>query len=227
MTGVSAESAGERLMVFAKAPVPGRVKTRLELPPTTAARLHAAFVRDVVARHQRPGRRVTVWRALDADHALWGELVDRHGVRLATQRGDDLGARMAAAFGEELAGGGPVVVLGTDSPSLPPRLVDAAFAALDEVPAVVGPACDGGYYLLGLRGAVPPVFPADMPWGTGEVLTRTLRALATSGAPFRVLDPWYDVDRLADLMLLKYHLPSLIAAGDPPPRRTMAALSTE
>ncbi len=221
------DAPGERLMIFAKAPVPGRVKTRLELPPTTAARLHAAFVRDVVARHQRPGRRVTVWRALDVDHPLWSELVERHGVRLATQGEGDLGARMAAAFADELAGGGPVVVLGTDSPSLPPRLVDAAFAALAEVPAVIGPACDGGYYLLGLRGEVPPVFPTDMPWGTEVVLTRTLRALAATGAPFRVLDPWYDVDRITDLALLKYHLPSLIAAGDPAPTRTLAAMSTE
>lgn len=220
----SRDGIGERLMVFAKAPVPGKVKTRLALPPTTAARLQAAFVRDVVARHVKPGRRVTVWRALDLDHPLWAELVAEHGVALAAQGEGDLGARMAAAFGVELAAGGPVVIVGTDSPSLPPRLVDAAFAALAEVPAVIGPASDGGYYLLGLRDGIPPVFGPGIEWGSETVLGRTLAALAASGVAFRVLDPWYDVDRPEDLVLLSHHLPSLIAAGDPPPVRTMAAL---
>lgn len=219
----SGDAISQRLMVFAKAPVPGRVKTRLALPPTTAARLQAAFVRDVVARHVKPGRRVTVWRALDLDHPLWAELCAEHGVALAAQGEGDLGARMAAAFAAELAAGGPVVIVGTDSPSLPPRLVDAAFAALAEVPAVIGPASDGGYYLLGLRGAVPPVFEG-IEWGTDTVLARTLAALAASGTAFRVLDPWYDVDRPDDLVLLRHHLPSLAAAGDPSPVRTIAVL---
>ena len=115
----------ERLMVFAKAPVPGRVKTRLCLPPERAAALHSAFVRDVVDRHQRPGRALTVWRAGDLEHPLWADL----GVALGIQQGADLGARMRHAFTRELSGDARVVVVGTDSPSLPPRLVDAAFAA--------------------------------------------------------------------------------------------------
>ncbi|MCA9558918.1 MAG: hypothetical protein KC583_10180, partial [Myxococcales bacterium] len=82
-----------RLMVFAKAPTPGRVKTRLQPPltPAQAAELHGAFVRDVVARHDRADRTLTVWRAGDLDHPLWADL----GVPLATQATGDLGARMA------------------------------------------------------------------------------------------------------------------------------------
>ena len=197
------------------------MKTRLCPPctPADAADLHGAFVRDVVARHQRVGRRTTVWRAGDADHPLWGDL----GVPLARQRGGDLGARMAAAFADECGDGARVVVLGTDSPSLPPSLVDAAFEALAHVPCVLGPACDGGYYLLGARGSVPPVFD-DMPWGSAGVLPRTLAALRTACVPVHLLPFWYDVDRPADLDLLRAHLPVLAALGEPAPMHTMAWL---
>jgi rSAM/selenodomain-associated transferase 1 len=228
MTPLPSDDNPERLMIFAKAPVPGRVKTRLGLPPASAAALHAAFVQDVVARHQRPGRRVTVWRTLDLDHPLWQTLVDRHGIALAEQCDGPLGRRMASAFATELRPTGershPVVILGTDSPTLPPRLVDAAFAALADVPAVIGPASDGGYYLLGLRDGIPPIFGDDIEWGTATVFERTIAALVAYGVAFRVLDPWYDIDRPADLALLRHHLPSLEAAGEPLPVFTLAAL---
>lgn len=213
----------ERLMIFAKAPAPGRVKTRLELPPGDAAALHAAFVRDVVARHARPGRRVTVWRAGDLEHPLWGALVAAHGVALAAQPKGDLGDRMAAAFAAEGAGGEPVVILGTDSPTLPPSHVDRAFAALDAHEAVIAPACDGGYVLLGLRGAAAldrAVFPPGLAWGTPAVLPATLAALAARG-DFAVLDPWYDVDRPLDLVWMRRHLATL---EGPPPIHALAAL---
>ncbi len=208
-----------RLMVFAKAPEPGRVKTRLALPPEHAARLHAAFLHDVVERHTRPGRRLTVWRAGDLEHPIWAAL----NARLDVQPSGDLGARMSAAFQTELAGGGPVVILGTDSPTLPPALVDAAFAALEAVDVVVGPACDGGYYLLGARGGVPPVF--DGPgWGGPGVLAHTLDSLEAAAIPYRLLDFWYDVDRPEDLALMRAHVPALAASGEVPPRFTLRAL---
>jgi len=210
--------SAETLMIFAKAPEPGRVKTRLGLPPDHAAALHAAFVRDVIDRHRRPHRQTTVWRAGDLAHPFWPTL----GVTLAVQDAGGLGARMAAAFARELADDARVVVVGTDSPSLPPRLVDAAFAALTRCPLVIGPACDGGYYLLGMRGVVAPVFPDDMPWGTDEVLPRTLAAARDAGLDYHLLDFWYDVDRPADLALLRDHLHALAAAGEPLPTASCA-----
>ena len=150
---------GERLIVFAKAPEPGRVKTRLQLPPALAARVHEAFVRDVVARHEKEGREIVVWRAGDLAHPLWFDL----GVELGVQPSGPLGARMDAALAAGLEVARKVVIVGTDSPSLPPSLVDQAFTALDEHPVVLGPACDGGYYLIGATGGVPAVFPDDMP----------------------------------------------------------------
>ena len=105
---------------------------------------------------------------------------------------------------------------------MPPRLVDAAFAALDTDPLVIGPACDGGYYLLGMTGAVAPIFLADMAWGTDEVLPRTLSAASDAAIDYRLLEFWYDVDRPADMALLRAHLPALDAAGESRPTATCA-----
>lgn len=209
----------QTLMVFAKAPVPRRVKTRLipAVGADGAATLHAAFVRDVVARHQRGDRRLVVWRGGDVDHPLWADL----GVELETQPEGDLGDRLKVAFAKELAGGAAVVVLGTDSPTLPPGLVDAAFAALETHPVVIGPACDGGYYLIGMRGAVVPVFDG-VAWGTESVFAHTIETLNAAGVDYAVLDFWYDVDRPDDLRLLRalrHRLPA------PTPTHTLAALA--
>ena len=88
--------SAETLMIFAKAPEPGCVKTRLALPPEHAAAVHAAFVRDVIDRYQQPHRRTTVWRAGDLGHPFWDTL----GVALDVQGEGGLGARMAAAFAQ-------------------------------------------------------------------------------------------------------------------------------
>lgn len=209
----------EKLMIFAKAPAPGRVKTRLApaIGEAGAARLHAAFVRDVVARHAKAQRHLTVWRGGDLAHALWFEL----GAELATQCPGDLGARLAEAFTTELADGSAVVVLGTDSPTLPPRLVDRAFADLQTHSVVLGPACDGGYYLLGVRGALPPVFEG-IDWGTESVFAQTVEALNAAGLEFALLPYWYDIDRPDDLRMLRamrHRLP------DPQPKHTLSALA--
>jgi rSAM/selenodomain-associated transferase 1 len=206
-----------RLAIFARAPSPGRTKTRLvpAVGEQGAADLHAAFVADVVERHRAPGRAITVWRD-GGDDPIWGEL----GVDLADQPPGDLGDRLKACAAREA----PVVILGTDSPTLPPAFVDAAFAALEDVPVVLGPANDGGYYLVGVRADAPPIFD-DVPWGTDRVLVHTLRHLRRAACRYTLLDFWYDVDRPADLALLAAHLPALEAAGVPVPPRTRAVLS--
>ncbi len=216
-------SAAAHVLVFAKAPVPGQVKSRLQ-PPLTAAQaadLHGAFVRDVVARERRADRPLTVCQAGDADHPFWGCLAEP-GVGFAPQVGADLGQRMAHALEAGLATAEAVVLIGTDTPSLPAHVVDAAFAALAEVPVVLGPACDGGYYLIGARGAVPPVFDG-VPWGTDAVLGATLQRLDDAGLPWRLVDFWYDVDRPADLTLLRRHLGQR-AGGLPATRAALRAL---
>ena len=115
---------------------------------------------------------------------------------------------METALTTELQEFEKVVIIGTDSPTLPPRFVDEAFGLLEQQDVVLGPACDGGYFLIGARGTAPRVFPQEMPWGTETVLTKTMARLVEQGVSFGLLPFWYDVDRPEDLSLLKLHLTS-------------------
>jgi glycosyltransferase A (GT-A) superfamily protein (DUF2064 family) len=101
-----------------------------------------------------------------------------------------------------LARADAVVVLGTDSPDLPLERVERAFEALQTVDVCIGPAEDGGYYLVGCRGRTPPIFDAGVPWGTSEVMAATTARLVEAGAAFTLLDDWYDIDEASDLTRL-------------------------
>ena len=199
----------ERVLIFAKAPVPGQVKTRLEplLGPDRAARLHEAFLRDVLARARaRIGSDTVLYH--HPEHP--GLILESLDVTLAPQRGSDLGERMASALTEqEEAGVERVVILGSDSPDLPPAALDRAFAILHTRQLVLGPAVDGGYWLVGARG-VPRAALTDIPWGTDAVLSATLAAVQRHGLDAGLLDVWYDVDRPDNLRFLKTHLDFLL-----------------
>lgn len=205
-------------MIFAKAPIPGQAKTRLipAVGPEGAARLQAAFLRDVIERHGH--RPPTVWWS--GEHPIWATL----GVGLAEQPAGDLGHRQAVAFAAEGVSEAAVVVVGTDSPTLPPELVDLAFETLARVPAVVGPARDGGYYLLGLRGVDPEHLPgvfAGIPWSTPTVCGDLQAGLRRAGIPFEIMPFWYDVDEPADLEAFTTRR---FLLSPPLPRHTLAAL---
>jgi len=178
------------LAVFAKAPAPGRVKTRLRpaLDDEQAARLAAAFVRDTLHKAARLGPPVTVYYA--GDRALLTPLAPPD-VRWAEQGGGDLGARMARVPA-------PCLILGADSPHLPLPLLRAALAALPLYDVVLGPAEDGGYYLIGLRAPQPALFE-EVAWSTGEVLAQTLARADALGLAVHQTPPWYDLDTPADL----------------------------
>lgn len=199
----------ERLLLFAKAPRPGHVKTRLAKTygDDVAARLYTAFVRDLV-RRVRADRCVIYHDPVEP-----GPVLEALGLPLLPQRGLDLGARLEAAFTDEHgAGSERVVVIGCDTPDLPLDRVDHAFAALGFADLVLGPALDGGYYLIGARG-VPPVF-ADIPWGSGEVLATTVLRARAAGLEVASLEPWYDVDDEHALHFLHAHLRLLAACGE-------------
>jgi rSAM/selenodomain-associated transferase 1 len=121
------------------------------------------------------------------------------GIRYRDQGAGDLGARMLRAFRERLAGeGSRAVIIGTDCPSLDAATIASAFAALEDHDLVVGPALDGGYYLVGLQAPQPVLF-RDMPWGTARVLSETLERAAAAGLSVARLQPLADVDRPEDL----------------------------
>jgi uncharacterized protein len=189
------------LVVFAKAPIPGQVKTRLcpPLTPDEAATLHGSFVLDTLERTKA----VVATLKLPIDRYLACAPSATHVFfKIMDQVGDDLGGRMSQAFGTLFARGyRQVVLIGTDVPTLPLDHVKQALIALENHDLVLGPALDGGYYLIGLKRMTPELF-ADIPWSTDQVLRLTQRKAATIGLKASLVQPWRDVDTLADLEAL-------------------------
>jgi rSAM/selenodomain-associated transferase 1 len=134
--------------------------------------------------------------------AFFKIMEERQAVRLLDQEGDDLGARMDGVFHTLFARGyGRVVIAGTDVPSLPLETYHQAVQLLDRYDAVLGPALDGGYYLIGLKKAAPPLF-RDIPWSTDRVLALTKEKAAMQGLSVGFLPEWRDVDTIDDLNML-------------------------
>ena len=130
---------------------------------------------------------------------------------LTPQAKGDLGQRMVSFFETQLAQGRDdrVVLIGTDSPTLPLAMIEMAFDALRTVPVVLGPTCDGGYYLVGATGQVPPIF-AGIDWSTPSVWQQTIDRLHAASCRFAELPRWYDVDDLQDLFQVADELKQLV-----------------
>jgi hypothetical protein len=198
------------LVIFAKAPVPGQVKTRLcpPLTPDEAATLHGSFVLDTLERTKVAATRLDVpfdrylACAPSSTHVFFKIMEERQGVRLIDQEGDDLGHRMKRAFEAMFARGyRRVLIVGTDVPSLPLDYYRHALEKLEQNDLVLGPARDGGYYLIGLKRAVPDLF-SDMPWSTDRVLGLTRARADGLGLSQGFLPEWRDVDTIDDLHAL-------------------------
>ena len=209
-TGSAPPRAANALVVFAKAPVPGQVKTRLcpPLTPDEAATLHGSFVLDQLERTKAAMAKFKL--SLDrfvacspsATHVFFKILSARHGVGLLDQTGEDLGARMYQVFTTLFSRGYQrIVLVGTDVPNLPLTHYRQAFELLQQQDVVFGPAQDGGYYLLGLRKPVPELF-RDIPWSTDQVLAMTEQRAAEAGVSHARVPVWRDVDTLDDLKAL-------------------------
>lgn len=192
------------LIVFAKLPVPGRVKTRLTPPltPEEAAELYRCMLLDTLAK-VRSLPQVQRFLFFQDEPAAFPYF---QGIApdfvLLPQQGCDLGARMAGAFREILSRGHQrVVIVGTDAPDLPVDYLHQAFRALAEesVDVVFGPSADGGYYLLALK-AVPDCLFAGIAWSTGTVLAESLTRAEEAGLRVRLLPEWHDVDTPTDLL---------------------------
>jgi rSAM/selenodomain-associated transferase 2/rSAM/selenodomain-associated transferase 1 len=192
-----------RLQVFAKPPVAGLVKRRLAVSIGDDAAL--AVYRDLLLRTLRVAavaRRtgivsdVELWVAPDAPPgplASWGE---QHGFALKTQSGADLGERMRNAARSALEAGMPAIIVGTDAPDLDIAYLARASAALQAGDAVIGPAEDGGYVLIGVARELP-IF-SDIPWSTPAVLERTRERLRSVASLWTELPTSWDVDTAED-----------------------------
>ncbi|KAA9333354.1 glycosyltransferase [Hymenobacter busanensis] len=188
------------LLVFARHPELGQVKTRLAhaVGAEEALRVYRALLASTHSAVDAVAAQKTLWLA---GHAPTGESEFAHwaGFEQHPQPAGDLGQRMYAAFAAAFAAGATAaVIIGTDCPDLRPAHLNAAFYQLQNHDVVIGPALDGGYYLLGLRTLVPDFF-LHKPWSTDAVLTATLADAQRLGLRVAQLPALSDVDTAADL----------------------------
>ena len=204
------------LGIFVKYPLAGDVKTRIaaELGGQRAAEIYAAFVADVVARFQLTADERYLCFAPSQDESReYFERLAGPGYRLWPQPGGNLGVRMRQFFDDHLGSTDRrVIVIGSDSPTLPREFVERAYDDLGGADCVLGPATDGGYYLIGMQGRVWPLFE-EIEWGGSRVLEQTIRHVVAAGGRPALLPVWYDVDTPGDLQVLAGHLDALEAAG--------------
>ncbi len=210
---------GGVLGVFAKWPEPGKVKTRLAevIGPEDAADVHRTILLDLLDQWadaeglDTKSRRVLVFAPNDAGPRFDTIVPSRFA--LQPQVEGNLGTRLEAFFeGEFQEGASKVVAIGSDSPTLDPSFVLSAFLCLDQKHVVIGPAFDGGYYLIGSRNPLPPIF-RGIDWSTSCVLTQTVERLEESGRSLALLPPWYDIDTIDDWRMLDGHLRALRLSG--------------
>ncbi len=220
--------------LFAKPAVAGQVKTRLcpPLTPSQAAELYRAFLIDTACALEATGFRWGVFSPdPGAQRAGWPEAAPAPGF-WRKQNGNDLGERMLGAIRDLAVDGSEgSILVGSDHPSVPVEKLRRGAELVTGADLVLGPALDGGYYLIGMRAPRPRVFQ-EVPWSTPAVLPTTLDRIREERLSARFLDPWYDVDDAGDLRFLRNHLEALAlergeAAPCPHTRAVLAALSLE
>ena len=195
-----------RLLVFARLPELGRVKTRLgeSIGAERALAVYEAMLRDVLRAIGKSDSGLEIeilWVPTDsANLATLQRAFGDH--QLAMQTGETLGDRMAMAFSERFFfhRTQQIVAIGVDEPRIDRAMIDDAFMLLESCDWVIGPAQDGGYYLIGCRGATfdPTVF-RNVPWGTNAVMQLTLDRIGAAQSTLAMLPARYDIDRLEDL----------------------------
>ena len=212
----------ETLLLFAKAPVAGTIKTPLAAERGEAAALALAtgFLLDIADtcgqwRVQQLGadlnRRVVLYVHGAIDHPAVVEAARRAGARIEEQQGEQEGERLKNAFeAESERGARAVCAIGADAPSVPAHLLDDAFRALLWERVVLGPTFDLGCWLMGAQRPAPDLFTND-PWSSPQLLMRTVERLRAAVVEPHLLPFWYDVDGAAGLARLVWHVRSVRA----------------
>lgn len=196
------------IIVFAKAPEAGKVKTRLTpyLKAEQAAALHRQLVEHtlltVTSGNQK---KVALWCAPDLHHPFFKECKQKHNILLKNQQGKTLGERITHAFDETLQHNPFSIILGTDCPILNASNITQAFEKLEQgYDVVISPAEDGGYALLGLKTPFPALFEG-ISWGHSNVLSQTRQIMKQEKLHYCELDTLWDIDRPEDYERLKKH----------------------
>lgn len=190
------------LIIFAREPLPGSVKTRLAaaIGDGAAAKLYETMLQDVLrTAGQLSDVETIVYWACEEESLL--RLDEKYGSSSRRQSMGDLGQRMQGAFEEMFAAGCEICcIIGSDAPDLPLSHLEEAFQLLEKQQAdvVLGPSLDGGYYLLGMRQVWPQLFE-NIPWSCSDVLAQSLTAARDSGLTAALLPEWQDIDTVEDL----------------------------
>ena len=198
------------LLTFVKAPVPGTVKTRLQagIGPEKTVEIYKSFIREILSI-------TTDFNNVDrflgcapsSNHDFFTEMEQLYKIKTFDQRGSNLGEKIINAFNDYFTTGyDSIVLIGSDSPTMPIEYIKMAYQKLEENDFVIGPCCDGGMYLIGAKQKLDPVIFQDIPWDTSEVLNLVLEKLFNRNIQFSMLPFWYDVDNADDLKFLKLHL---------------------
>ena len=186
------------MALFARAPVPGQVKTRLigRWTAEQVSDLYRAFVLDMWEMLGTLAPAGELFLYTDAENAEWRALA---GDQVRVQRGGDLGERMLHCFEEmHAAGSGPLLIVGSDSPALPADVLAPWTGLLGQFPALLGPAEDGGYYAIRCRQPHKRMFEG-VEWSSARTLAQTAAALTRCGLEPGYLPPHFDVDTPEDL----------------------------
>jgi len=194
--------AKNKLLIFTRSPVLGEVKTRLqpEYSPEESLKIHKSLMlRTLQLTKKLDGFDIELCCAPDRNTMFFLDCENNFPVQLTNQQGEDLGEKMAFSFSVALQTYEKVVVIGTDCPDIDEDYITQAFAALNNVDAVIGPAADGGYVLLGLRAFSLELF-TDISWGSDKVLAQTHKALNDLSWSCKELGIMHDVDRPEDLL---------------------------
>lgn len=212
------------LGIFVKWPVPKQVKTRLgaEIGFEQAARLYEAFLLDLFEMTQDIGcQRVIAYSpGIPSIGEKFANLTSEADV-LWPQPEMPLGGRLQTFFDDHLTPTNPVVVIGSDSPTLPREYIEMAFRKLidnskesEPSDAVLGPSLDGGYYLIGQRTPCQSLFDS-IDWSSESVLEQTIDRFVSAERSFELLPPWYDIDSQTDLQFLRGHLKAMAFSKAP------------
>ncbi len=197
-----------RLIVFSKPPVPGLVKTRM-VPPLTyseAALLYDSFVKETIRLIEKI-KGVEKILCSYVQKLSTGPLINNNWT-IQAQQGDDFGERLLTAVRMNIGSSNPVLLIGTDSPTIPSYFINSALKALKKHKIVIGPAIDGGFYLLGLQNYYSHIFD-NVVWSSRHTLNGILRNIENIGIDPFFIPKWYDIDNIDDLKLLISHLECL------------------
>lgn len=193
------------LVIFAKAPVAGKVKTRLipALGAEGACQLYQRMANSIIVSLVNSAVcQVNVFAYPDVKHAFFKDLKNSNVLKINSQYGNDLGDRMLQAITNTHKKFLKVILIGTDCPDYSAAYIESAIKALDNNDVVIGPATDGGYVLIGTKTPEAHIF-SHINWGENTVLNETIQRIREASLTYQLLPPLHDIDIPSDLKHLK------------------------